>query len=149
MIRVFFIHLFLALSLAGCHSMQKSGSGKSGHSLTDTYWKLIDLHGHSIQPSETAKPEAHIILHAADGRMTGNGSCNAISGSFETGDGNQISFSEIISTRMACPDMEVENQLIKALESAEIYSIQSDTLTLKRSGMAFLARFVAANHPPK
>jgi heat shock protein HslJ len=143
MIRTKIIHLFLFLSLAGCHSLQKIDSGKSDHSLTDTYWKLIELNGRAVQQTETTEPEAHIMLHAADGRMTGNGGCNAIGGSFETRDANQISFSEIIATRMACPDMEIEDRLMKALESADSYSIKSDTLTLNRPGMTPLARFVA------
>jgi heat shock protein HslJ len=88
--------------------------------------------------------EAHLILHSPDNRITGNGSCNNFSGSFELGSQNQISFTQMISTRMACPDMEVEDQLLKVFESADSFSLNKDTLSLLKSGMAApLARFVA------
>lgn len=138
--------LIALLTLAGCHSAKKTGSNVEGFSITDRYWKLIELNGQQVGDSQVEGNEAHMILNSADSRVSGNGGCNNFSGTYDLEPGNQISFSQLISTRMACPDMEVEDQLFTVLEAADNYAIISDTLSLSRAKMAPLARFVSVNN---
>jgi len=51
----------------------------------------------------------------------------------------------IISTKMACPAMEVETQFLQALAAADNYSRLGDTLSLNKAGSAPLAKFVKVN----
>ena len=55
--------------------------------------------------------------------MHGNAGCNIINGSFDVDDANPaaISFQRVISTMMACPDMEVEGRVLKALNSVQSF----------------------------
>ena len=138
--------LIALLTLAGCHSAKKAGAKMDHTPITDTYWRLFELNGQPVGDSRKEGNEAHMILHSADGRVTGNGGCNNFSGSYDLGSENQISFTQLISTRMACPDMEVEDQLFTVLEAADNYTIGSDTLSLNRAKMAPLARFVWVNN---
>jgi len=48
-----------------------------------------------------------------------------------------------MSTKMACENMEVENDLTKALMAADNYSMDGDNLSLNKARMAPLARFKA------
>ncbi len=113
---------------------------KAKESITEKYWKLTEIGGKTVIPGSTQK-EAHIILKTADSRMTGTGGCNVLGGTYTLEEPNRIRFSAIIRTQMACPDMDMEEALIQALETADSYHLQQDTLQLFRARMAPLARF--------
>ena len=111
---------------------------KETNSLTEKYWKLIEINGKTVKPSEK---EAHIILKEADNRIIGNSGCNSFAGGFELQPGNRISFSKIASTRMACMDMSIEDQLFNILSTVDNFSLSEGILSLNRARMAPLARF--------
>lgn len=111
---------------------------KETNTLTEKYWKLIEINGKTVKSSEK---EAHFILKAADNRITGNSGCNSFAGSFEQQPGNRISFSKIASTRMACMDMSIEDQLFNILSTIDNFSLNEGILSLNRARMAPLARF--------
>lgn len=111
---------------------------KETNTLTEKYWKLIEINGKTVKSSEK---EAHIILKATDNRIIGNSGCNSFAGSFEQLPGNRISFSKIASTRMACMDMSIEDQLFNILSTVDNFSFNEGILSLNRARMAPLARF--------
>ena len=111
--------------------------------ITEKYWKLVELNGKKVQNTEKDKREPHMILKAENNRVHGSGGCNTFNGSFELREGNRISFSKIVSTLMACENMETEAQFFKVLEMADNYFISADTLILNKVKMAPLARFEA------
>ena len=59
----------------------------------------------------------------AEKTLHGTAGCNVINGSFNVDDANPvaISFPQVISTMMACPDMEVESRVLKALNSVQSF----------------------------
>jgi hypothetical protein len=57
--------------------------------------------------------------------------------------GNRITISKMISTQMACPDMEIDTQFLKVLQIADNYYLIRDALVLNKARMAPLARFQA------
>lgn len=118
------------------------GETSSDRSITDTRWKLVELMGQPVDSTVNNK-EPFIMLSAADKRVQGNGGCNTIAGSYALEEGNRITFSQMISTRMACPNMETETQLLTVLETADNYSLNGEQLTLNKARMAPLARFEA------
>jgi heat shock protein HslJ/uncharacterized lipoprotein NlpE involved in copper resistance len=107
------------------------------------YWKLFEVGGKKISVNDNGGKEAHFILQPGKNRVTGHGGCNSFSGTCVISEENKIRFSKLLSTRMACSNMDIENEYFKSLESADYYSLQGDTLSLKKEGMATLAKFVA------
>ena len=66
-------------------------------------------------------PDMKLVIDVDEGKLHGNTGCNILNGSLEIDmdAANSISFSSIITTRMACPpDMNFETELIVALEEA-------------------------------
>ena len=115
------------------------------HVITEKYWKLVELNGNVIPPVEKGRREAHFILKNQDNRVTGSTGCNNLMGSFELSgsmDDNRIGFSPMATTRMACVDVNYEQEFLNVFEDCDRYSIQNDTLTLIRETVP-LARFAA------
>ena len=108
--------------------------------LTDKYWKLAELNGQQV-PSSGNNKEPHIIFKSEENRITGSGGCNSFHGSFELKDSNRIVLSKIAATKMACPDMDIEDRFFKVLETVDNYNLTENTLVLNRAQMAPLARF--------
>ena len=109
--------------------------------ITEKYWKLTEIMGQPfVKPADMGK-EPHMILKSEDFRVSANGGCNQMNGSFTLKPMNRISFSQMISTMMACPNMEIEKQLAEVLGKADSYLIQGDELQLFRARMAPLAKF--------
>lgn len=148
---------FMALLLFACNSTKnmeqtknttvndQQTSQKTGidQSVTEKYWKLVELKGQAVSMGEQRPKEAHFILKNEDSRLVGNSGCNSFSGTYELADGNRIRFSQLIATKMACMDMNTEQQFLQVLSAADNYSLQGDSLSLNRARMAPLARFVA------
>ncbi len=110
--------------------------------ITDRYWKLIEVSGQAVAEGSTQK-EPYIQLNTEGNRLQATGGCNGLGGTYELKEPNRIAFSQLMGTMMACENMEVENGLKRALESADSYHVHGDTLQLFRARMAPLAKFVA------
>ena len=113
--------------------------------ITEKYWKLIEINGKAVVFNETTGGrEASLILKNEDNRVNGNGGCNTFFGTYEIDPTSlRIKFSQMASTMKACLNMEVEGELLKALEMVDNYSLSADGkyLSLNRARMAPLARF--------
>ena len=118
---------------------------KQTSSVIEKYWKLIELNGNTIILTGNPKRQAHLIMKALDNRIGGNGGCNSFFGNYEIPGNNRISFSKIGATKMACNNMEIENQFFKVLEMTDNFTMRNDTLSLNKAKMAPLARFVVVN----
>ena len=113
------------------------------NAITEKYWKLIELNGDAIDVQNQNR-EPHIILKAEDKRLNGTGGCNTFNGSYELENATlKIKFSQVISTMMACMDMEVESKMLKMFDAIDNYTISADGkyLSLNKGRMAPLARF--------
>lgn len=110
-------------------------------------WKLIELNGKEIPVNDNNRNEKPFIsLKKTDNRVVGNTGCNSLMGSFEVesnyGTEGEISFSQMATTRMACFDVNYEQDFLKALDECDNYSILNDTLSLKKKDNQLLAKFV-------
>ena len=112
-------------------------------SITEKYWKLIEINGKQVVMDESTGREPFIILKGEENRVNANGGCNSLSGSYEISQGNRIKFSQMISTMMACVHMEIETELKKVFETTDNYILSADGqhFSLNRARMAPLARF--------
>lgn len=147
---IFILIAVVTVSFSACKT--KSETKGSNTALTETtkegitekYWKLVEINGKAVEKNPNAAREAHIILKTDNNRLTGSGGCNVLSGGYELNEQTlRIKFSQVVSTMMACSDMEVESQLLKVLGTVDNYSLSADgnTLSLNKAKMAPLARF--------
>ncbi len=142
--------VILALCLNACKSGQRTATGtteatpaaqNADTEPTGKYWKLITLNGAPIEVARNVK-EPHILLHPQGSRITGSAGCNNIAGSFHRKEAGKIIFSQVVATRKMCPDMETENNFLKALNKVEGYAVKGDTLTLTDAKATPIANFI-------
>lgn len=126
----------LVMFLFQCKSAENTTSTAS---LENTYWKLAEMNGMPVETPENSR-EVHMVLAAEkeEKHLRGFGGCNGLGGGY-TLDGNKIKFT-VITTKMFCDRMDVENYFTKALNEADSYLIKGETLELYQ-GNTFLVRF--------
>lgn len=115
---------------------------KANYAILEKYWKLIELNGRPVAVDSTFRKEPHIIFKDSN-RLTGNGGCNNISGEHKIEGFNTVSISKMISTKMACPNMDLEQEFLDALQDADNFNVVGDMLVINKARMAPLARFKA------
>lgn len=109
--------------------------------LKNSKWKLVKLYGKEVGNTNKEKPMG--ITLSSDGRMSAFAGCNSMGGSYTLDESkNTIKFSKIMTTMMACEDMNTEKELAKILETADNYNFDGKTLKLNKARMATLAEFV-------
>lgn len=109
--------------------------------LVNTYWKLIELNGKKIKVTRDYRREPHMVLQM-DSTLRGHGGCNAFHGSYQMEKGQGIHFSNVLSTLLACQNVDRESEFFHIFETVDTYAIKGDTLTLSKAKMAPVARFV-------
>ncbi|NQX40805.1 Heat shock protein HslJ [Pedobacter steynii] len=136
------------LSLSACSIFKKTAKeqtaedAKQSNVITDRRWKLVELAGKPVADKVNGK-EPFLLLQKSDSRYSASGGCNGIGGEFTLENNGRIKFAQGMSTMMACENMEVEQELSKALITADNYSLSGDNLSLNKARMAPLARFKA------
>lgn len=111
------IAVVLASAFAAC-APTTSGAGQEAFNLAGSEWGL--------------ESGAHVpfIQFSADGKATGNGSCNQFSGTY-TQTGNQLSFGPIMSTKKACLELHTETAFFETLGRTRSFEGEHMKLVLK------------------
>ena len=80
-------------------------------------WMISQAGGEAIPSGMEKQP--FIEFNISEKRLHGNAGCNIINGGFQVDKVNpmSISFPQVISTMMACPDMEVESRVLNSAQS--------------------------------
>lgn len=107
-------------------------------------WMLIELNGKPVSSYNKHAKSAYISFTEKDMRFGGFGGCNSYGGTFEvTPETGRIKFGQSVSTMKACfaDGVEAEPLLMKAIRSADNYTIHNGVLSLNKARMAPLARF--------
>jgi putative lipoprotein len=99
-------------------------------SLTDTYWKFLEVGGQPVVVAEQMR-EPQLVLNGQNGRFAGSGGVNRLMGGYIV-DSNGLTFSQVASTMMAGPPeaMQQEQAIVAALGNVRGYNIAGDQLTL-------------------
>lgn len=107
-------------------------------------WTLTELRGKPVDAGSASRGPS-LLLDAEKAVASGNASCNSFTGPYAIKSGNRISFGEHLAvTRMACPDMSMEQQFLDVLRNVDNYAVADGVLSLNRARMAPLARFEVA-----
>jgi heat shock protein HslJ len=118
----------------------QAGVAPRDEPLLDTYWKLVELGGRPVV-LQGQQREPHLILHREGSRVSGHGGCNRLNGSYKLAQA-QLSFGNLVSTRMACTDgFRQEPAFTAALAACASWRVQGEHLELFDRSGARLARF--------
>lgn len=116
--------------LAGCSSAPQQeridtpqGGTLSGP-VVEQRWNLL-LVG---TDERLSMPETPFFRIGRDGKVSGSDGCNQFTGKVSLGESQRIEFSELASTRMACPNMEDAKRVTDMLGTAYRYLIDHDRL---------------------
>ena len=110
--------------------------------LEGTRWRLDEIEGRKIDTSKNLK-SVYLVLNNAQNRVEGSGSCNNFAGSYALSSHSKIDFGQLISTKMYCEGIEIENAFFKGLSETNKYSIKKDTLFLGNEIRPKLLKLVA------
>jgi heat shock protein HslJ len=124
----------------GLQACANSAAPESPVPLWGTQWHLEALGSQAVMASSKAS-----LQFPEMGRVAGHGSCNQFSGSV-TVTGDQLAFGNMASTKKACQGaaMAQERDYLAALQKAQRYEQQGDTLLIHIQGMAQPLHFVRA-----
>ena len=118
------------VTLAGCSSapQQERIDAPQGGTLSgpvvEQRWNLL-LVG---TDERLSMPETPFFRIGRDGKVSGSDGCNQFTGKGSLGESQRIEFSELASTRMACPNMEDAKRVTDMLDTAYRYLIDHDRL---------------------
>lgn len=121
--------LFFSLGVA-CASMLMVSCSSSKKAMNTAIlngeWNIVEVEGNQIAASGQQKTPV-IGFDLAQKRIYGNSGCNRMMGTFEADSLNpgKLKFGPIAGTRMACPDMNVEKNVLAALEKVQAFDVLS------------------------
>ncbi|MBO5234998.1 MAG: META domain-containing protein [Alistipes sp.] len=111
--------------------------GEDNLPMENTKWNLTELNG----TVDELFDDADTFWFALDGEsIIGVGACNRFFGGYQMTQCGSFEVGGMGMTRMACPDMELEDAFVRIMDEADGYQITGNVLTLKK-GAEVLARF--------
>lgn len=120
--QVFSALLLFVLLIAAC-------APANGQELAGTQWKVQSIDGINLASSASMT-----MNFETANRVSGFSGCNSFGGNYRANsETSTISFSEFVATLMACTSgniMHMEAEYFVALDAAEIYELEGDTLTI-------------------
>ena len=119
LILIFFISI-LTLSCS-------SGNGSADSRIHDI-WVVESINGVTYSRAEGQDLHPTLEIYLSEERFSGNTGCNNMNGSINV-EGNKISFSDIVTTKMFCVDID-ETSFLTALGKANNYKIEKMRLYL-------------------
>lgn len=127
--------LMVASALGACAGTSPANDPEP---LWGSEWQLQDMGGQPVSPQPMAT-----LGFPKNGQAAGNGSCNRFFGPVEI-QRDHITFGPLASTKMAClgvPNQQ-ESRYLSALQKAQRYEVQGDTLLIHVQDMDQPLRFV-------
>ena len=112
------IALLIPLALGAC----KYDETISGYTDTKSTWRLVELDGNPF-------PARATIAFPSKGKVTGQAPCNSY-GATQTAPLPWFKLEQIISTKMACPDLAAEQRFFSALGEMTLAETLGDTMIL-------------------
>lgn len=121
-------YLFLCLAVVGIAVFASCKSQKAvvaSFSDLDGEWSVVELNGKKLDPADSKQL---IVIDVARKHLSGNAGCNRMNGNIEYTDAqkNIIKFPQVATTRMACPDMKGEQELLDALNKVVRFQAEGE-----------------------
>ena len=126
----------LIMAVVAMFSLTACGGGDN-LSIENTKWNLTELQGAAHEVFD----DADTFWFSLDGEsIVGVGACNRFFGGYQLSGNNGFRIGGMGMTRMACPDMELEDVFVRLFDEVDNYAIEDNNLVLK-SGDEIVARF--------
>jgi heat shock protein HslJ len=130
------------LIAAACTSAAPQVGSESD--LAGTSWEATGYDDGSQTLTDVVPGSTLTANFGEDGNLTGNGGCNDYNGPYKV-TSNQIGIGPLSSTKKACGEpagvMEQEAQYMAALENAETFIVDGNTLELREVDGTVMAKF--------
>ncbi|MCQ2231536.1 MAG: META domain-containing protein [Paludibacteraceae bacterium] len=108
---------------------EAADSAQVNVSLVGGEWTVVSVLGNEVKVNTDAMP---LFMFNANDTVNGGTGCNRFFGAYKLA-GDSLSFGDVASTKMMCPDMAVEDSLLKAIQQVVTYSIADSTLSMKNA----------------
>lgn len=133
---IYLLSLLSAFLLSGCVISKPSGFSAESSKISSTTWILQDEDGDALSYNNEA---INMSFESGDGdlRVSGFAGCNRYFGNANMQPGI-IQFQNIASTKMACPEMEMEDNFLSLLQRVDTYSVSNNELNLYQGKMLLL-----------
>ena len=106
-----------ALAMSSCRSVEKAVPVSS----INGEWNIIEVNGSKVALGES-RTLPFIAFDTATGRVSGNSGCNRMMGSFDVNaKPGSLSLGAMAGTKMMCPDMTTERNVLGALAQVKGY----------------------------
>ena len=126
---LFYLGLLVAgiALLAGCKAKKAT---VASYTDLDGEWEVVELNGTKLNPEVTNQM---LVIDVARNHLSGNAGCNRIMGQIEYNDmyKNIIKFPQVATTRMMCPDMSGETELLQALNKVVRFEAVGEEKSIK------------------
>ncbi|MBO8091719.1 MAG: META domain-containing protein [Prosthecochloris sp.] len=114
-------------------------------SLEGTFWRVLSIRGYNGS-LEGAAGKPYVRMKSDDGSVSGFAGCNRFGGSYVS-DGQDLMFSRLVTSRMACPAgaMELERAFLDALGRTRSWKVRGRILELYDSNSKPLVNLTAVS----
>lgn len=129
--------IFVAM---GCKST-KGNNDSDDESLYGKKWILTELNGQKIDSINANESVIFMTIDKEEMRINGNSGCNKFFGEVEQGEKQVIRFSQMGSTKMACPNMDEEVLFLSMLDETRSFTIEGKSLSLSNENAEVIATF--------
>jgi heat shock protein HslJ len=139
--------LLTAFTFVACESDSKQHKDQNYQpeattSIFEINWVLIELNGEPVTETEISQSIPTIQFDATENRFYGRGGCNQYNGGFEfDSETGEVELSQIAATKMACPDMDLENRFFTMLNEVERIEQSSQILKFFNDSGETIAQF--------
>jgi heat shock protein HslJ len=119
-------------------------SSKENTRLLVGSWRLT-AYG-PVDSTTPAVPDVEATLTLGeDGTLSGSTGCNEFGGDY-TVEGDQITFGQIASTLILCPDLQMaqEEAMLQVLRETASFNIEGDTLTITKNDTVLVFEAIAS-----
>ena len=115
------------------YTLRKDAQGLRGNT-----WQLVTLNG---APVEKKKSQPTLTFAGTSTRLYGMAGCNRYSTEYSLTEGDYLDIPAPVTTKMACPELELEREFLEALEGTANFSVADETLSLTDAAGAQVATF--------
>jgi heat shock protein HslJ len=126
--------LIMSLVISACSAQ---GTDEPSASLIGS-WNLTS-YGPTGSPVAVVEDSEAGLTFNEDGTIAGTSGCNGFGGNY-TVEGDQVTFSEVVSTLIACeePLMSQEEAVLRVLTNTASYAVEGNTITLTNNEMVLV-----------
>ncbi len=96
--------------------------------IENIYWELIEVNGKKVSEYGSQLKSPEFTFDAVVNRISGNAGCNVMGADYEISENGKIKINPMFSTKMACLNMELEDEVGDVFPQVNRYEIGEDNI---------------------